>query len=196
MRSRTPNAARIANCRARQRDRRIEMLIAQNQRLIEAFQAQAVELAAMRAEIAKLREMVSQQNQSPRQSELPIGPRARVEDITLSKSTIVRSKKKTPPIVLPAEFEAWWTGWPNKVGKKPAMAEYTRARRKVSAEVLTAGVESYVRNKPAEWQWCGPARWLKDERWDDHPAKQPTKQTPSNSRQYGGGGGYMGLFGS
>jgi len=67
------------------------------------------------------------------------------------------------------------------------MAEYARARRKVSAEALKTGVQRYIDTKPAEWQWCGPARWLKHERWNDQPAVQP-----QNHKTYGGRSNYVG----
>jgi hypothetical protein len=209
MKSPHAHAAQCANWRARQRDRqrdlRIESLIQENQRLadrVTALEARdfesvvalnqqltervvklADEVAVLRAE---RRESVIEQNQIARQSAPSAEPRVRVEDITPSILPLVSKKPKTPPIVPPIEFEAWWAGWPNKVDKKAAMAEYARARRKVSAEALKAGVQRYIDTKPAEWQWCGPARWLRNERWNDQPAVQPQPTRTYAQQSYGG----------
>jgi uncharacterized small protein (DUF1192 family) len=194
-------AAHSANYRRRQRDRLLELkTLLGDVTLLQVIQELKQQVTSLLAEVARLRAErdVTQieQNQRPRQLPLLVEPRAHVEDISPKLGFSGKKKPKTPPIIPPtAEFETWWAGWPHKVGKKPAMAEYTRARRKVSAEVLMAGVEKYICNKPAEWQWCGPARWLKDERWNDQPAKQPLQQARINSRQYGAGGGCAGLFG-
>jgi FtsZ-binding cell division protein ZapB len=216
MRSPHANAAKCANRRARLRDQcfdtkmqlyqhlmadvdtlskevqrlkeQNDTIVEQNHRLIEQCDTlikQNQQLKEFVVGLAKS-DTVIEQNQRHRQSATPAEPRARVEDITPSILPLVSKKPKTPPIVPPIEFEAWWAGWPNKVDKKAAMAEYARARRKVSAETLKAGVQRYIDTKPAEWQWCGPARWLRNERWNDQPAVQPQPTRTYAQQSYGG----------
>jgi hypothetical protein len=209
MRSPHANAAKCANRRARLRDQcsdtkmqlyqrlmddvdtlfkevqqlreQNDTIMAQNQRLIEKCDTLIKQNQQLRENDTTI-----EQNQSDRQSAPPAEPRARVEDISPNLGFSGKKKPKTPPIVPPIEFEAWWAGWPNKVDKKAAMAEYARARRKVSAETLKAGVQRYIDTKPAEWQWCGPARWLRNERWNDQPAVQPQPTRTYAQQSYGG----------
>lgn len=69
-----------------------------------------------------------------------------------------------------AEFEAWWKEYPHKVAKGGAETKYLAARKLVSAETLIEGVKRYVANKPPHIDWCGPAVWLHNRRWEDEPA--------------------------
>lgn len=68
------------------------------------------------------------------------------------------------------EFDRWYALYPHKVGKGQARRAFTAARKKASLEVLIAGLEHYIRTKPARIEWCYPATWLNGERWLDQPA--------------------------
>ncbi|QND58227.1 helix-turn-helix domain-containing protein [Mesorhizobium huakuii] len=69
-----------------------------------------------------------------------------------------------------AAFEAWWSRYPEKVGKGAARKAFDQAQRKTSLDVLVAGVERYKASKPADRAWCHPTTWLNQERWLDQPA--------------------------
>jgi uncharacterized protein YdaU (DUF1376 family) len=84
-----------------------------------------------------------------------------------------REKKEDPPTPQRGEgegggpFEAWWSAYPEKVGKGAARRAYAKARKKADAETLLAGVARYRASKPADRAWCNPATWLNQERWLD-----------------------------
>lgn len=75
--------------------------------------------------------------------------------------------------VWPADaWERWYGAYPHKVGKGAAEAAFEKIRRsgKVPFEALMAGLEVYRRTKPAHVDWCNPATWLNQKRWEDAPA--------------------------
>lgn len=65
-------------------------------------------------------------------------------------------------------FEKFWEVWPNKVGK-PA-AEKAFAKHALKIDAILAGVQRYIRSKPADRPWLNPATFLNQERWNDAPA--------------------------
>ncbi len=67
------------------------------------------------------------------------------------------------------EFEAWWTLYPRKVGKDAAREKYRKARKRVSAEALVAGLRHYVASvSEKEREFIAhPATWLNQGRWQD-----------------------------
>ena len=69
-----------------------------------------------------------------------------------------------------ADFDSWWDAYPHKVGKKAARKAYSVARKQADAATLLAGVAAYVSSKPQDRQWCNPATWLNQGRWEDQPA--------------------------
>lgn len=68
-----------------------------------------------------------------------------------------------------AEFDAWWSLYPRKIGKRKAFAEFQRAKKRVGLEQLTAGVKAYaasVRGKDPQYIVYAE-RWLSSGRYDD-----------------------------
>jgi hypothetical protein len=80
---------------------------------------------------------------------------------TESKKTLNRVSSSKPG------FDAWWQGYPEKVGKGAARKAFDRALLKTSLDQLTAGLERYKQHKPVDRPWCNPATWLNEERWND-----------------------------
>lgn len=78
------------------------------------------------------------------------------------------------------EFERWWSIYPLKVGKGAARKAWPTARQKADLSALTAGVERYIRSKPADRDYCHPATWLNQERWLDEqpPLLRPVSRIP------------------
>jgi hypothetical protein len=77
--------------------------------------------------------------------------------------------------VWPADaWERWYGAYPHKVGKGAAEAAFDKIRRsgRVSFEALMAGLEAYKLTKPSHVDWCNPATWLNQRRWEDAPAVQ------------------------
>lgn len=67
--------------------------------------------------------------------------------------------------------ERFWERFPNKVGKPVALKKLGGiARSSVRWDDLMAGLERYIRTKPAERPWLNPATFLNQERWADQPA--------------------------
>ena len=72
------------------------------------------------------------------------------------------------------EFEhQFWQAYPNRVGKKPALAAFIKVRKTHPLNAILSGLERYIRHKPAERQRLNPATFLNQERFDDVPAPPP-----------------------
>lgn len=65
--------------------------------------------------------------------------------------------------------ENFWPAYPNKVGKPEAERAFAKARRRAPLDAILAGLERY-RAKTDDRQWCNPATWLNQDRWNDQPA--------------------------
>ncbi|MFG1302697.1 DUF1376 domain-containing protein [Xanthobacter autotrophicus] len=73
----------------------------------------------------------------------------------------------------PADFKAqFWDAYPHRVGKTDALAKLDRIRKskRVTFDKLMSGLDAYIRSKPPDRQWCNPATWLNQGRWDDEPS--------------------------
>jgi len=83
------------------------------------------------------------------------------------------------------EFEAWWSVYPRKVGKKAAQTAWLKAKRRTSADDLLAAATAHA----AAWAANGtdpqfiphPATWLNEGRYDD-PPPAPTGPTTKVDR--------------
>ncbi len=71
---------------------------------------------------------------------------------------------------LRSDFLAWYAAYPNKKSPQDAERAYLKARTKVSAAELLAGIERYRAGKPDYAEWAHPATWLNKERWRDEYA--------------------------
>ena|SRR6202035_2146522 len=69
------------------------------------------------------------------------------------------------------DFGEFWAQYPNKIGKKAALASFHRARKTVDFATIMAALRAYI-NKSDDRPWCNPATWLNQGRWDDQPAQQ------------------------
>lgn len=103
-----------------------------------------------------------------------------------SPGTNVPSEPEKRALSRATMFEAWWRIYPHKVGKGAAQAKFDIAvRNGVDLDTLIAGVERYVRTKPADHPWANPSTWLFQKRWLDEPAptlvvdNEPTDQRPN-----------------
>ena len=89
------------------------------------------------------------------------------------KNLLITAPTALPPTAVRTndhdDFDSWWQGYPAKVGKKAAAAEYRRIikRGEATAEQLAVGVTRYIASKPAERAWCHPLTWLRQGRWAD-----------------------------
>lgn len=81
-------------------------------------------------------------------------------------------------------FEAFWNGYPNKVGKKAAFNAWKRALKKADAEMIVSGVVAYMNNKPADRDWLNPATFLNQERWLDSYGDEDSQPKISTSEQH------------
>lgn len=209
MKSPHAHSAQCANWRARQRDRQIESLIQENQRLadrvsaLEALEVESVielnqhlmdRVGKMAAQVAILmaekRESVIEQNQSDRQSPPPAEPRARVEDISLTSipTESKGSKKKTNTLSsYSADFEAFWDAMPSRrphSNSKAEAAKRYQAALKQGADpnAILHGARSYARNcRGKDPQYvCMAATWLQGKRWQVEIAYQQQPQPASH----------------
>jgi hypothetical protein len=68
-------------------------------------------------------------------------------------------------------FDEFWIAYPHKIGKPDARLKFQKALEKAeSLEVILAGLQRYISEKPPDRPWCNPSTWLHQERWSDQPA--------------------------
>lgn len=103
------------------------------------------------------------------------------EDKPLSDARAARAHSDFPPNA----FDRWYEAWPNKVGKDAARRKFETIRKsgKVSFAELIAGVQRYIATKPPQRDWCNPATFLNQGRWEDDPAAAVIRTIPSDGRQ-------------
>jgi hypothetical protein len=79
-----------------------------------------------------------------------------------------------------SQFNAWWSYFPRKEGKGAARKEFDKAIKKVGLDVLVDSAEKYGNDPNREPKFTvQPARWLREERWDDGPLPLNRKMTNS-----------------
>lgn len=82
-----------------------------------------------------------------------------------------------------SKFDEWWNHYPRKEGKGAARKEFDKALKKTSLEILIASATSYRDDPNREARFTvQPARWLREERWEDGPlpslvVRKPRKLT-------------------
>lgn len=87
----------------------------------------------------------------------------------------------------PADDDDWprdyrdrfWSKYPHRVGRSDALAKLDRVRksRRVTFAKLMSGLDAYIAAKPPDRQWCNPATWLNQGRWDDEPSFDASRQS-------------------
>lgn len=92
----------------------------------------------------------------------------------VSNSISNSNNPPTPPTggSLTKDFGEFWLAYPHKVGKAAAETKYRIARKASTQAELLDGIRRYVETKPADHNWCNPATWLNQRRWEDQPASQ------------------------
>lgn len=65
-------------------------------------------------------------------------------------------------------FERFWEVWPHKTGKPVAAKAFLKVW--TEADAIIAGVNRYIRDKPADRPWLNPSTFLNQRRWEDDPA--------------------------
>lgn len=101
-----------------------------------------------------------------------------------------RQTPKAPKgAVYPQAFEAFWTLYPNKVGKDAALKAWQKRQKAgdlPSHENLAEAIGRYIDAKPADREYCNPSTWLNQGRWQDALAKPtvaPAGVTPAPIRR-------------
>jgi hypothetical protein len=100
------------------------------------------------------------------------------EDIGNIDKTEERETREVALSVDPNEFNIFWAGWPNRVGKPAAVKALAAARRRGAAfSEIMDGVRNYIREKPPDRPWLNPATFLNQNRWEDQPARMQNGKT-------------------
>lgn len=92
------------------------------------------------------------------------------------------------------QFETFWRAYPRRVGKGAARKAFEKAIRLTTLAAMLDAIALYQRCKPGYQDFCHPATWLNQERWDDEWS------TPGPVRNYADAArnivyGEEGLFG-
>jgi hypothetical protein len=107
-------------------------------------------------------------------------------DQELSISEKSTEEVKDPPVCKKRKnpfpnnaFEAWWSVYPDKIGKGAAKQSFEKVYKSdaVAFDELTGGVERYKRFKPADRAWCNPKTWLNQSRWQDEWGQAGDRQS-------------------
>jgi len=105
----------------------------------------------------------------------PVEPSSQRLDAVYTPSSLEEEEEeeeKKNENALTREFEdAFWSAYPNKVGKPKAFQSFIRARRKHSLQTILDGLERYKRTKPPDRPWLNPTTFLYQERFLDEPAE-------------------------
>lgn len=93
-------------------------------------------------------------------------------------TTIIEKKEReeTRANALAPSFEAFWTIFPNKVGKRDAEKAFAKAIKRAAVETIMAGLRGYV-GKTDDRPWCNPSTFLNQDRWNDAPAIVAPRQS-------------------
>ena len=81
----------------------------------------------------------------------------------------VNNKQQTKEDTFVRDFDILWGSYPKKEGKKPALASYIKARRKVEADEISKPLGQYIKSKNGtDMQfYLHLSTWLNQERWND-----------------------------
>lgn len=90
-----------------------------------------------------------------------------------------KEEQKEPRDTVALSFSAFWTRYPNKVGKPKAWQSFRAAMRKADFDAIMAGLERYIASKPPDREWLNPTTFLNQERWNDQPAAPPVRAGPA-----------------
>jgi hypothetical protein len=94
-----------------------------------------------------------------------------------------------------AEFQTFWQAYPqgHRTAKRKAEEKFIKARKagvtlQVLLDALTGQIElRAAKTRQGEWvpEWCNPASWLHQRRWEDEiggpPARAPNQQSPDDA---------------
>ncbi len=79
-----------------------------------------------------------------------------------------KERNKTPKEDFWEPFGVFWRTYPRKEKRADAYKAYVKALKKTSHDEIIAGVDRYLKNKPAYAAWAHPTSWLNAERWNDN----------------------------
>lgn len=133
------------------------------------------------AELAKSEEIIAKKsmagkarrNTNSTPDEHPLTPTPTQEQKKVSEEASDARK----PALAPDEFDAFWSLFPNKVGKPKARQAFVKARSRASFEAIMAGLARYAA-KTDDRLWLNPTTFLNQERWTDEPAAPRARGSP------------------
>jgi len=67
------------------------------------------------------------------------------------------------------DFLAFWQVYPHKVGKDAAWRAWQKRKDRPEFEDIRTAVQKYIAAKPVDREFCNPATWLNQGRWNDAP---------------------------
>jgi hypothetical protein len=92
---------------------------------------------------------------------------------SLRSNDETRDKRACAAREAAADFDRFWTIWPNKVGKPAAAKAFFKVRCEAAA--ILAGIPRYVEETERIGRpWLNPSTFLNQRRWEDTPAPTPT----------------------
>jgi biotin operon repressor len=104
------------------------------------------------------------------------------KNVQVTRTTQLEPKNVEPLNSEHQPFDEWWSYFPRKEGKGAARKEFDKALKKVDLDVLVEAAENYRNDPNREPKFTvQPARWLREERWDDGPL--PLNRSLTNSER-------------
>jgi DNA-binding transcriptional regulator YhcF (GntR family) len=113
-------------------------------------------------------------------------PTANQQLTTTKKDKKGKKEKKNTPLP-PKGFEAFWSAYPKKVGKKAALKSWEKATDKPPVDVIITAIALQMTSE--QWTKDGgqyipnPATWLNQGRWMD-AVQQPASTRPQQMYEY------------
>lgn len=88
-----------------------------------------------------------------------------------------------------AEFDKFWKGVPNKLGKGDARTAYMKAiKNGATPEEIIGGVATYIayeakRSRQPDYRPLHPSTWLNGERWNDELPRQAKQESEAQNQE-------------
>lgn len=105
----------------------------------------------------------------------------RIDTSSANASDVPRDERASSD--WPSDYvEQFWSECPNKVGKEACRRklDQLRKRRDLPWDRFFGGWQRYLA-KTDDRPWCNPLTWLNQGRWDDAPADQRARGSPSQA---------------
>ncbi|MFG1461764.1 hypothetical protein V5F77_02610 [Xanthobacter sp. DSM 24535] len=127
---------------------------------------------------------------SPEQRKVSPDPSKETQPSSPSPSASPQEHTGRARSVAVAEFDRFWAAYPRKIGKDAALRTFGAVMKRnptLTVETMVQALDAYQRFKPPDLDFCHPATWLNQGRWnDDWSGGGGTERGAGYTRRAGG----------